>query len=590
VRGWLNIVRGLDKPVGDMPWQEYAFRRMTEANPFPAIMGRVCPAPCQSGCNRNEVEDFVGINSIEHYIGNWAIENKLAFEKPTTETGKKVAIIGGGPAGLSVAYHLRRKGHSVTIFDDHEKLGGMMRYGIPGYRTPRDVIDAEIERILDMGVMTRMNCKVGKDVTIDDLRKEFDAFFWGLGAQSGNPLEAPGGNALNVVTGVAFLRAFNEGRLQHLSGRVLVIGGGDTAMDVASVARRLGHITQVHEDERPENVILGQTAHDVASIAKREGAADVEIVYRRPISKMPAAKHEVDSVQKEGVAIRENVIPLEAVIGADGRARALKVCPVEWVDGKMVKKEDQAYEIEATLIVAATGQGGDFSGIEYLNNGKGSINTDKLYRAAGKKDEWAGGDILKPHLLTTAIGHGRISAESIDTFLAGQELSRRPKVDVHQFKLLDELKQRGLSPEKAPAENVYGTDTAKFSVHNFEDRAASEIITHEDLFLSHFPYNERHIRSEVHVGADNVVGNFDERLQQLSEVEAIAEAKRCMSCGLCFECDNCLVFCPQSAVKRTKKSEKALGRYVFTEYDKCVGCQICADVCPTGYIQMGLGE
>jgi NADPH-dependent glutamate synthase beta subunit-like oxidoreductase len=221
VRGWLNIVRGLDKPVGDMPWQEYAFRRMTEANPFPAIMGRVCPAPCQSGCNRNEVEDFVGINSIEHYIGNWAIENKLAFEKPTTETGKKVAIIGGGPAGLSVAYHLRRKGHSVTIFDDHEKLGGMMRYGIPGYRTPRDVIDAEIERILDMGVMTRMNCKVGKDVTIDDLRKEFDAFFWGLGAQSGNPLEAPGGNALNVVTGVAFRRMSFSARRLMMSPRSL---------------------------------------------------------------------------------------------------------------------------------------------------------------------------------------------------------------------------------------------------------------------------------------------------------------------------------------------------------------------------------
>ena len=169
IRGYLNIVRGIEKPPAGMPWQEYAFYRMTSANPFPSVMGRVCPAPCESGCNRNEVEDHVGINSVEHYIGEWAIANKLGFKKPEHSTGKKVAIIGGGCAGLSVAYQLTLKGHSCTIFDDHAELGGMMRYGIPGFRTPREVLDAEIQRILDLGVEVKLNCHIGRDITIEQI-------------------------------------------------------------------------------------------------------------------------------------------------------------------------------------------------------------------------------------------------------------------------------------------------------------------------------------------------------------------------------------------------------------------------------------
>ncbi|MCL4748215.1 MAG: FAD-dependent oxidoreductase, partial [Burkholderiaceae bacterium] len=133
IRGYLNIVRGIEKPPAEVSWQEYAWRRLTQANPFPSVMGRVCPAPCEAGCNRNEVEDHVGINSVEHFLGEWANANAMAYPRPEHASGKKVAVIGGGPAGLSCAYQLALRGHMVTVFDEHEFLGGMMRYGIPGF-------------------------------------------------------------------------------------------------------------------------------------------------------------------------------------------------------------------------------------------------------------------------------------------------------------------------------------------------------------------------------------------------------------------------------------------------------------------------
>ena len=166
IRGWLDIVRGMEKPTAGMEMSEYAFRRSTTANPFPAVMGRVCPAPCESGCNRNAVEDHVGINAVEHWIGDTAIAKGYTFTAAAASTGKKVAIIGGGPAGLAAAYQLRLIGHDCTIFDDHAELGGMMRYGIPGFRTPREVLDAEIKRITDMGVDVKLNTRIGTDIKL----------------------------------------------------------------------------------------------------------------------------------------------------------------------------------------------------------------------------------------------------------------------------------------------------------------------------------------------------------------------------------------------------------------------------------------
>ncbi len=592
IRSYLNIVRGIEKPPAGMPWQEYAWRRLTEANPLPSVMGRVCPAPCESGCNRNEVEDFVGINSVEHFLGEYAIANKLQFPKPGKLSGKTVAVIGGGPAGLSAAYQLARKGHSVTIFDERAELGGMMRYGIPGFRTPRTVLDAEIQRILDLGVTARMNTRIGTDITMDQIRADFDAVFLGLGAQAGRPLPVEGSDAPNVVTATAFLKAFNDGRMRHVGKRVVVVGGGDTSIDVATVARRLGHIDNLNESDRPENAIAGHVAHDVATVSARQGA-DVTLTSIFAIDKMQASKHEVEHALAEGIAIRGGYAPVAVIRDASGRATALRVirCEAKIAGGRLEIKNIEGTEedLAADLIVSAIGQAVDFTGLESLNNGKGGIAADKNYQVQGQAGMFVGGDVVRPHLLTTAIGHGAIAADGIDRHLAGEPLDKRPKIDAHTWDIQRKLVEKGLTVSEVH-EPIRGTDSTNVAIHNFDNRSDRYVIPHEELFLGHFQYTARHKRKVVTLTAEQALNNFEERVLPLTEAEAQNEAKRCMSCGLCFECDNCVVYCPQTAVFKVPKSKSTTGRYVDTDYSKCVGCHICKDVCPTGYIQMGLGE
>ena len=590
IRGWLAIARGMEKPpVEGMPWQAYAFQRMAEANPFPSVMGRVCPAPCEAGCNRNEVDDTVGINAVEQYVGDWARENDLALPEAGADTGKSVAVIGGGPAGLTAAFFLRQMGHGVTVIEAHDDLGGMMRFGIPGYRTPRDMLSQEIQRIVDLGVVVRTGTRVGTDISVDQLEKDFDAIFWAVGAQTGRPLPVAGFDAPNCVSGVDFLSVFNSGRLNYVTERVVVVGGGDTSIDVASVARRLGHISRGEDDPLPEHVVHGHTAQDVVSALNRQHV-DVVLTSLFPVAEMTAAEREREDAKTEGVDIRGSVMPLEVIKDDSGRAVALKMCECDMDGMTPTAKEGTEFEIACDLVVSAIGQMVDFSGIEDLADDAPFIAADATYRVPGHDKHFAGGDAIRPHLLTTAIGQGSIAAESIDAFLSGAEPATRPKVDVHHFKLLDELRRRGLEPEEYDHQEIRGTCDSNAVIHNYEDRAFREVIPHDALFLGHFLYEARNRRHEIQIPADKVLGNFEERIEGLTEEQAIAEGGRCMSCGMCFECDNCVIYCPQDAIFRVKKDQRAAGRYVDTDYDKCVGCHICMDVCPTGYIQMGLGE
>ncbi|HET7526300.1 MAG TPA: 4Fe-4S dicluster domain-containing protein, partial [Burkholderiaceae bacterium] len=309
--------------------------------------------------------------------------------------------------------------------------------------------------------------------------------------------------------------------------------------------------------------------------------------------KMQAGRHEIEHALAEGIVIRGGMAPVAVLRDASGRATALRVvqCEARFVGGRLEIKTVAGTEcdIEADLIVSAIGQAVDFTGLEALNNGKGAIASDKNYQVQGQPGVFCGGDVIRPHLLTTAIGHGAIAADGIDRHLRGEPQDKRPKIDVHSFDLMRKMVEKGLKVTEIH-EPLRGTDASPGAVHNYDNRSDRYVIAHNELFLGHFGFTARNKRKVVTLTAEQALSNFEERMLPLLEAQAQAEAKRCMSCGQCFECDNCVVYCPQTAVFKVHKSKATTGRYVDTDYSKCIGCHICKDVCPTGYIQMGLGE
>jgi Pyruvate/2-oxoacid:ferredoxin oxidoreductase delta subunit len=211
-------------------------------------------------------------------------------------------------------------------------------------------------------------------------------------------------------------------------------------------------------------------------------------------------------------------------------------------------------------------------------------------RFPGKTNVFVAGDVIRPHLLTTAIGHARICADGIDAYLSGVELDKRPKVDVHHCDMVRRWLETGHDYKEHHGQE-WGTSEWKDTLHNFEDRSSRYVIPSSELFLGHFANTPRNQRGVTVLDKESALGNFEDRLHALDDKQTVAEAKRCMSCGLCFECDNCVIYCPQTAVfKVRKKDNPTTGRYVDTDYSKCIGCHICADVCPTGYIVMGMGD
>ena len=518
IRGYHRLLSGIDKSPD--AWKA-AWETLVDANPFPAVMVRICPHPCQGGCNRQYHDESVGINAVEQAIGNYGIEANLQLPGPGSDTGKRVAVIGGGPAGLSAAYQLRRKGHAVTLYDANEKLGGMVLYGIMGYRVDRTILEAEIQRIINLGVEIKMGVRVGTDITLEELEKEYDAVFVGMGAQVGRGLPIPGfADTPGATNAIDFLKQYEiEGDSVSVGKKVVVIGDGNVAMDVARLALRLG--------------------------------SEAILISGVPREEMACFPEEFDDAFREGTTMHYLTGTREVLKDENG-IRGL-VCT------KMVRKEkgeegwnspipflrykntDETFEIACDMVVAAIGQTTDMQGFESITNAGQWLKVDRYFRLPGKEKVFGGGDAIKVDLITTAVGHGRKAANSIDAFLKGEALPEQGYRDV------------------------------------------TKVQRQDVLYFFHSEQAKRETRKP-----ENVVGNHDELLVPLTAEQIRTESERCMSCGLCFDCKQCVSFCPQEAVTRFK--ENPPGEVVYTNYSKCVGCHICSLVCPSGYIQMGIGD
>jgi formate dehydrogenase (NADP+) beta subunit len=469
-------------------------------NPLPAVHGRVCYHPCETHCNRRELDSAVTIHAVERFLGDLAVERGWKIPVDAPPSGKRVLVVGAGPSGLSAAYHLTRLGHNIEIRDAGPLPGGMLHFGIPAYRLPRADLMKEIKHIEDMGVKIVLDHKV-EDVLAAMRDGNFDAAFIAIGAHVSKHVDIPARDAVKVLDAVSMLRDVGMGEAPLLGRRVVIYGGGNTAMDAARTARRLG-------------------------------AEEALIVYRRDRAHMPAHAFEADEALAEGVKIKW-LTSIKAIDGGDLSVEMMRID-----DRGRAQPTGQFETLQADAVVLALGQEAD-SGflrkipeIGFQPDGTVTVAPNMM---TGHPGIFAGGDMVpSERTVTVAVGHGKKAARHINAWLRGANYERPAKHPIVDFAML-----------------------------NLAIYTDAEPSTQREL-----PLAER-------------AGGFEEVLTGLSEQQTVHEAKRCLSCGTCFECDQCFAACPEQAIEQLGRGR----RYRFL-YDRCTGCAVCFETCPCHAIEM----
>jgi NADPH-dependent glutamate synthase beta subunit-like oxidoreductase len=508
-----------------------AWEKITQENPLPRVCGRVCFHPCEGGCNRKEFDEPTAINALERFVGDRAFQAGKQYVSPGKKKKERVAIIGSGPAGLSCAYHLASLGYGVTLFEALPQIGGVLRYGIPSYRLPKEVLAQEIKNILSLGIEVRTNVRVGQDLRWEEL-KEFDAVFVAVGAWKSLPMKVPGEEAAGVLSGVAFLQRVNSGETMDLGQRVAVIGGGNTAMDAARSALRLG----------------GKPL----------------VIYRRTKEEMPAWEGEIAEAEEEQIEFIFLSSPVK-ILTENGKVKGIEcIKNLLGPPGKDGRREPRPVEnsnfiLPVDSVISAIGEAPDLSSFPpELQRGKGSIPVDETGATALKK-VFAGGDaVAQPRTVPYAIGAGKKGAMAIDATLQGKNVSEALRL--------------------ARWGNKGSLSMARYRSGGADGRAAG-VVPFSELNTAYFKRQSRTPKEKLPGGRRTA--DFSEVNFGLSPASALYEAKRCFNCGVCNLCDNCFLYCPDLAISARPDRQ---GYQINYEY--CKGCLICVEECPRGAISL----
>jgi len=508
-----------------------AWEKITEENPLPRVCGRVCFHPCEGACNRKEFDEATSINPLERFVGDLAFQSSKRFFPPKEKKREKIAIVGSGPAGLSCAYHLASMGYGVTLFEAQSKLGGVLRYGIPSYRLPKDILDQEIDNILSLGVEAKTGARVGKEVKWAEL-KTFAAIFVAAGAWKSLPLKVPGEDAKGVMSGLEFLQRVNSGQAVDPGQRVAIIGGGNTAMDAARSALRLG--------------------------------AKPLIIYRRTREEMPAWEEEVSETGEENIEFILLSSPVK-IVTENGKVKGVE-CIKNTLGpaGKDGRREPRPVEgsnftLAVDAVISAIGETPDFSFLpQELRRSTGSLPVDET-GATGVKGVFAGGDIItQPRTVSYAIGSGKKAAMAIDATLQGKDA----------IEALRSARWGGKGSLSMARYRKGGTDGT-----------VPEVIPFSGLNTAYFKRQARKPKEKLPVSRRT--SGFSEVTLGLSPASALYEAKRCFNCGVCNLCHNCFIYCPDLAISARPDKQG-----YDINYDYCKGCCICVEECPRGAISV----